>query len=117
MLSHIKMRLAGLPAAMRTALVTARQAHGWSQAALGKRVGLPQAHVSHIETGKTSPHFNTLLDLVRVLDYDLLLVPRALVPATQALIRDHRRPDSGDPDDGERPLYARDPYEESGDAS
>lgn len=94
---------------MRRALVAARQARGWSQTQLGKRVGLPQAHISHIETGKTSPQFNTLLDLVRVLDHDLLLVPRPLVPATQALIRDHRRPDSGEPDEGERPLYAGEP--------
>jgi hypothetical protein len=49
------------------------------------------------------PRYNTLLDLVRVLDYDLLLVPRPLVPAVQSLIRDHRQSGAGE---GERPLYA-----------
>jgi len=109
-------RSTGLPTEMREALLGARRARGWSQAELGKRVGLPQTHISGIETGKVSPRFNTLLDLVRVLDHDLLLVPRAMVPATQALIRDHRKPDEGGPDEGERSLYAGD-QEEEGDAN
>jgi hypothetical protein len=70
-------------------------------------------HISGIETGKIVPRFDTLLDLVRVLDHDLLLVPRALVPAVQALIRDHRRPHRDtDADEGERPLYAEELDEE-----
>ena len=99
-------RLGGLPTEMRRALAEARQARGWSQAELGKRVGLPQAHVSLIESGKTSPRFNTLLDLVRVLDHDLILTPRPLVPSVRALIRDYRSPDTREADDGELPLYA-----------
>jgi transcriptional regulator with XRE-family HTH domain len=84
-----------------------RRARGWTQTELGRQVGLPQVHISDIETGKVVPRFDTLLDLVRVLDYDLLLVPRPLVPAVQALIRTYRRPDSaGDADESERPLYA-----------
>jgi hypothetical protein len=64
-------------------------------------------HISGIESGKIVPRFDTLLDLVRVLDRDLLLVPRALVPVVQALIRDHQRPEgSRDADEGEQPLYA-----------
>ena len=107
--SHIKSgRSGGLPEAMRRELVKARQKRGWSQAELGRRVGLPQVHISGIETGKVAPRFTTLLDLVRVLDHDLLLVPRPLVPAVQALIRDHRHPDAGETDGGERPLYAID---------
>ncbi len=102
--SHIKStRLNGLPEDMLRDLVAARQKRGWSQVELGRRVGLPQVHISGIETGKVAPRFNTLLDLVRVLDYDLLLVPRSLVPAAQSLIRDQNH--TGD---GERPLYATD---------
>ena len=104
--SHIKpARLNRLPAAIRRELVAARQTRGWSQAELGKRVGLPQMHVSNIEAGKIAPRFDTLLDLVRVLDRDLLMVPRSLVPAVQALIRDDRRAAADEP---ERPLYAQD---------
>src|ERR1700736_3920283 len=81
-------RLNSLPEAMRRELKAARLNRGWSQAELGRRIGLPQMHVSGIETGKIVPRYDTLLDLVRVLDYDLLMVPRSLVPAVQALIRD-----------------------------
>jgi transcriptional regulator with XRE-family HTH domain len=101
---------------MRRELAGARQKRGWSQLALGKQVGLPQVHISGIETGKVTPRFNTLLDLVRVLDHDLLLVPRELVPTVQALIHDYRTPGSGEEDDGERSLYASDDEEEHGDA-
>jgi transcriptional regulator with XRE-family HTH domain len=84
-----------------------RLKRGWSQLELGRRVGLPQAHISAIETGKTVPRFDTLLDLVRVLDRDLVLVPRALVPAVQALIRNYRHGGGTQHgDDGEQPLYA-----------
>jgi transcriptional regulator with XRE-family HTH domain len=102
-------RLHSLPYAMRRELKESRQRRGWSQAELGQRVGLPQMHISAIEGGKVVPRFNTLLDLVRVLDYDLLMVPRPLVPAVQAQIRDHRNPESSRyADEGEQPLYATD---------
>jgi HTH-type transcriptional regulator / antitoxin HipB len=102
MRSHI--RLKQIPGAMRKELVAARHKRGWSQAELGQRSGLPQMHISGIETGKIVPRFDTMLDLVRVLGYDLLLVPRSLAPGVQALIRDHQNPE----DEVERPLYAVD---------
>jgi transcriptional regulator with XRE-family HTH domain len=98
---HIKpIRLKGLPEGMRQLLKAARLNRNLSQAELGQRLGLPQMHISGIETGKIIPRFDTLLDLVRVLDYDLLLTPRSFVPAVQALIRDQGR------EAEERPLYA-----------
>ena len=102
---HIRpLRLNGLPETMRRDLKAARLQHRWSQGELGQRTGLPQTHISGIETGKIVPRFDTLLDLVRVLDFDLLMVPRQLVPAVQALIRDQ----NPDRDTEERPLYADD---------
>ncbi len=94
-------RLNSLPEAMRRELKAARLKRGWSQAELGQRTGLPQMHVSGIETGKIVPRYDTLLDLVRVLDFDLLMVPRSLVPAVQALIRDQSHGGGTE----ERPLY------------
>jgi transcriptional regulator with XRE-family HTH domain len=111
--SHKKpRRLKGLPDTMRRELIEARHSRGWTQAELGQHLGLPQMHISGIETGKIVPRFDTLLDLVRVLDRDLLMVPRALVPAVQALVRGHRRPDHDTHDEGERPLYATDDNDE-----
>jgi len=102
-IKHIKpTRLTSLPEEMRQTLKAARIQRGWSQTELGQLIGLPQMHISSIETGKIVPRFNTLLDLVRMLGYDLLLVPRQLIPVTQSLIHDH---ESGSE---ERSLYASD---------
>jgi HTH-type transcriptional regulator / antitoxin HipB len=108
MQSHIKSgRLGGLPEAMLQELRATRRRFGWSQAELGRRVGLPQMHISGIESGKIVPRFDTLLDLTRILGFDPLLIPRALVPAVQAMVRDHRSANSSrDADREERPLYA-----------
>jgi transcriptional regulator with XRE-family HTH domain len=102
---HIKpLRLEGLPEDLRRELKEARVSRGWSQRELGSRLGLPQMHISGIESGKIVPRYDTLLELVRILDRDLLMAPRALVPAVQSLIRDHlRRDQQGESE--ERPLY------------
>ncbi|MFN0102414.1 MAG: helix-turn-helix transcriptional regulator [Bryobacteraceae bacterium] len=105
---HINSRVRALPTALRVFLSEARRQRGWSQAELGQRVGLPQMHISGIETGKVVPRFDTLLELVRVLDHDLLLVPRELVPVVQALTRAE-----GFDSEEERPLYSPDEEERS----
>ena len=103
---HIKpLRLEGLPEDMRRELKEARVKRGWSQRELGSRLGLPQMHISGIESGKIVPRYDTLLELVRILDRDLLMVPRALVPVVQSLIRDHLRQDQQGEGE-ERSLYA-----------
>jgi HTH-type transcriptional regulator / antitoxin HipB len=104
---HIKpLRLKGLPLDLRTRIKEARAKRGWGQRELGAEIGLPQPHISGIESGAIVPRFDTLLDIVRVLDLDLLLVPRSLVPAVHSLIRAHEEPESV-----ERPLYAADEEE------
>lgn len=95
------MRLKGLPSDLREQIKHARAQRGLSQREVGRTVGLPQSHISAIESGEIVPRFDTLLDLVRVLDLDFLLVPRPLVPAVQSLIQAGQEPDSE-----ERPLYA-----------
>jgi transcriptional regulator with XRE-family HTH domain len=92
---------------LKRELVNARHKKGWNQTELGRRLGLPQPHISDIESGKITPRLKTLIDLVRVLGYDLLLVPRSLVPAVQALVRDEKNRETGT-GEGDRPLYAID---------
>ncbi|MEM7408892.1 MAG: helix-turn-helix transcriptional regulator [Myxococcota bacterium] len=92
---------------MRLELKQARLNRGWSQRELGERAGLPQVHVSWIETGRVAPRYDTLLDLVRVLDHDLILVPRALVPGVNALLRDYHH-QSGDDGRSAEALYIED---------
>ena len=96
------LRLKGLPADLRRQIKDARAQRGWGQRELGAQIGLPQPHISAIESGEVVPRFDTLLDLVRVLNLDLLLVPRALVPAVQSLIRAQQEPEGSE----ERSLYA-----------
>lgn len=99
------LRLEGLPEDMRRELKEARARRGWSQRELGRRLGLPQTHISGIESGRIVPRYDTLLELVRILERDLLMVPRALVPAVQSMIRDDlRKSEKGGSE--ERPLYA-----------
>jgi transcriptional regulator with XRE-family HTH domain len=105
---HIKpLRLKQLPADMREELKQARLRRGWSQRELGRQLGLPQMHISGIESGKIAPRYDTLLDYVRGLDYDLLLVPRSLVPAVLALVREHKSSNEPTEEAEERSLYAR----------
>jgi HTH-type transcriptional regulator / antitoxin HipB len=105
------LRLKGLPIQMRLSLKQARTKRGWTQRDLVSRVGLTQRHISGIESGKIVPRYDTLLELVRILDHDLLMVPRTLVPVVQSLIRDHLKDQSGDGE--ERSLYADNPGEEA----
>lgn len=104
-------RLNGLPEDMRRGLKTARVKRGWNQRELASRLGLTQTHISGIESGKVVPRYDTLLEIVRILDLDLLMVPRSLVPVVQSLIRDHLREQKGDGE--ERPLYADDGDDET----
>lgn len=104
------LRPEGLPEEMRRHLKELRETRGWSQRDLASRLGLTQTHISGIESGKIVPRYDTLLELVRILDNDLLMVPRGLVPVVQSLIRDQAQPEAGEGD--ERPLYAAESDEE-----
>src|SRR5580704_4274073 len=99
------LRQKALPAELRRALREAREKRGWSQRDLASRLSVGQRHISGIESGKIVPRYDTLLELVRALDRDLLMVPRALVPVVQSLIRDHLQPDQKGEGE-ERSLYA-----------
>lgn len=102
-----RLRLARLPEDMRREIRNARRERGWSQLELGRRAGLAQRHVSGLETGRIVPRYDTLLDVLRVLDRDLVVTPRAFVPVVRALVRDHRNGESIE-GAGERSLYAVD---------
>lgn len=110
MLSLIKDRNRALPSGLIETLIASRHKRGWSQSELGQRVGLPQMHISGIETGKVVPRFDTLLELVRALDYDLVLVPREFVPVVESLSRN--RNGAGLFSEDESPLYLPDEGDE-----
>jgi len=100
------LRPKALPAELRRSLIEARQKRGWSQRDLASRLAIGQRHISGIESGKIVPRYDTLLEMVRMLDRDLIMVPRALVPIVRSLVRDHLKDREGEGE--ERSLYAAD---------
>ncbi|GJE17308.1 helix-turn-helix domain-containing protein [Methylobacterium marchantiae] len=68
-------------------LRTARTDRGLSQAALGELTGLPQSHISKIESGAVDLQLSSLIALARVLDLDVRLVPRKALPAVDSIVR------------------------------
>ena len=83
-------------------LRNAREARGMSQRALSARAGIPQSHISKIENGAVDLRVSSLVELARVLDLDLVLVPRKAVSAVHAIVR--RRDES----EKARPAYSLD---------
>ncbi len=79
-------------------LKTARERKGLSQRALSAKAGVPQSHISKIENGAVDLRLSSLVELARVLDLELALVPRKKLPAVRAIIR-------GD-DDGRRDVQS-----------
>lgn len=68
-------------------LKKARKQKGLSQRELGAKLGVPQSHLSKIEKGSVDIQASTLIELSRLLDFELLLVPRNLAPAFKAMLR------------------------------
>ncbi len=75
------------------------------QSELGGKLGLPQSHISKIEKGLTDPRLSTVTDMARLLDHELILVPRSLLPSVRALI---------DGVDEDKPLWDLDDEEDVG---
>ena len=84
----------------------AREHKGLSQRALGERVGLPQSHISKIESGGVDLQASSLLEIARALDLELTLVPRATLPAIRALQNEPRIVERGTRKEVNRQLHA-----------
>lgn len=67
-------------------LKCARLAKRLKQSELGLKLGLPQSHISKIEQGCTDPRISTVTDMARLLDQELVLVPRSMLPAVRAML-------------------------------
>jgi HTH-type transcriptional regulator/antitoxin HipB len=80
-------------------LKKARREKNINQADLGKKLGLPQSHISKIESGETDSRLSTLADMARLLDLELMLIPREMLPVIRSILR-------GDSDD--EPLWKPD---------
>jgi len=75
-------------------LQAARERKGLSQRALAAKLGVRQSYVSRIETASIDPKASSLTEIARTLDLELVLLPRRLLPAVQALQRQDEPNDS-----------------------
>lgn len=91
------------------ALKAAREAKGLTQRALSDLAGVPQSHISKIEKGAVDLRVSSLIELARVLDLELVLVPRRSVSAMSAIARSM----TGAVDEV-RPAYTLDDEDEHG---
>jgi len=74
------------------ALKAAREGKGLSQRALAKLAGVPQSHISKIESGAVDLRLSSLVEIARALDLEVTLVPRKNLSAVQSIVRSSERP-------------------------
>ena len=86
----------------------ARRARGLSQADLSKQLGVGQGTLSRAET-TSDVRFETIRQIARALDLEVMLVPRRLVPVVDAIVRHGAAPAPLDVEDEQ-------PYDEAYDA-
>ena len=70
----------------------ARLARGLSQRDLAERAHVGQSRLARIEAGAADLRASTLMQLARALDLELVLAPRQVLPAVQALTESPRKP-------------------------
>jgi len=68
-------------------LKATREAKGLSQRKLSQLAGVPQAHISKIESGNVDLRISSLNQLSRALGLELILVPRKSLPAVNTIAR------------------------------
>src|SRR5262245_58401325 len=71
-------------------LKAGREAKRLSQRALAALAGVPQSHISKIEKGAVDLRLSSLVQIARVLDLEVTLVPRNNLSAVRSIVRDTR---------------------------
>jgi HTH-type transcriptional regulator / antitoxin HipB len=97
--SQYKSSLISDTSSMSEVLKASRLSRQMSQAELAKKLGLRQRQISDLERATIDPRLSTIHNVARALELELMLIPRHLISAVNALQR------SGS-DAGKRPLYA-----------
>lgn len=78
-------------------LRAARLQKGLSQRELSAQSGVPQSHISKIESGSVDLRVSSLIALARVLGLELFLASKRYIPAVQAIIHGSQSNDSEEP--------------------
>ncbi len=67
-------------------LQIARKAKKLTQGELGSKMGLPQSHISQIESGNIDLRLSSFFEMARLLDLEPMLIPRHLTPVVRSII-------------------------------
>lgn len=68
-------------------LANARKEKGLTQGTLARLLGVPQGHISRVESGLVDVRVSTLVEQARLVDLEVVLVPRKWIPAVSKLMR------------------------------
>lgn len=69
------------------ALRETRRSRSLSQTRLGQLFGIPQSHLSELEQGQHDIKLSTFVEWARLLDFEVMLIPRQHGPAVSYLIK------------------------------
>lgn len=70
-------------------LKAARKARQLTQEQVAKMAGISRPRYREIEAGSSAARTTTLINIARALGLELMLIPQAMVPAVDALLRPH----------------------------
>ena len=74
-------------------LKAARLASAMTQEQIADLAGISRPRYRDIETGVAAGRATTLINIARALGLEMMLIPQAMVPAVQALLRPHEDDD------------------------
>ena len=83
-------------------LKEARENKGLSQRELSAKSGVPQGHLSKIESGHVDLRLSSLVAIARVLELELALIPRKHLSAVNTIVASASSDTDGEPP---RPAY------------
>lgn len=70
-------------------LKAARKARQLTQEQVAEMAGISRPRYREIEAGSSAARTTTLINIARALGLELMLIPQAMVPAVDALLRPH----------------------------
>lgn len=80
-----------------------RESKGLSQRELSARSGVPQGHISKIENGGVDLRLSSLVAIARVIDLEVVLIPRKHLAAVNSIVGSTNSKTNGEPP---RPAYS-----------
>jgi HTH-type transcriptional regulator / antitoxin HipB len=67
-------------------LAATRKQKGMTQQELASLLGVPQSYVAKVESGKTDIRTSTLMEMARLLDLEVMFVPKHKLPAVRSAL-------------------------------